>query len=539
MGRVASLTFRAGLATAAAIGAAQAADVSIVALDGSRTTVGELQAIEDDAFVLKTRSGIQQFSQDLHVCLGRACPADQSGPTDFGITARPSLVEVLLPLTLEGYVSASEGMAFFLDDRGRPVPASGEGIILDLSAPDGGEAPGFEVRLRSFEGESLADVAIRPPAGGSVFSALAEEDAQIAVSASVASDAEAELVRRAGGGDLRDPRQARVIALDGYAIVSNPGNPIASISLPEAAAVLAGQIDNWAALGGPDLPITVYSLPADSDAFDNVDKLILGPEGRRLGPAARIVETPRALTAAVATDPSGFGVISYSRKRDTYAIPLEGSCGMVVPPSPFTIKTEEYGLQTRVLAYNRADIAPEAQGLLDFIGGTSVDGVVAKSGLVNLSIVAETPANRIARIRAALEPADTPVSGDALRQMVLDMLESTRLSTTFRFSAGSTELDNKALRDLARVADHIATQAPRRVVLAGFADAAGAFDQNTRLSLLRAESVLEQLRATADRSAISGVEIVARGFGELGPVACNDTPEGRATNRRVEVWIEY
>lgn len=538
MGRVSSLTFRAALATAAAIGPARAADVTIIALDGSRTTIGELQSTEGGEYVLETRSGIQTFRHDLHFCKGRACPPDQSMPTDFGITAPPSLVGVLLPLMLEGYVASSDGMAFFLDDLGRPLPSSNEGIILDLDRPNDA-SPNFEARLHSYEGEDIADVAIHPPASGSIFEDLAQEHAHFAVSASVATDSEVDLVRRAGGGDLRDPGQARVIALDGYALISNPENRIASITAPEAAAVLAGRISNWSTLGGPNLPIVVYSLPVDSDEFGNVEKLLLGPEGRTLRADAQIVESPRALAAAVAADPAGFGVTSFSRMRDNHAIPLEGSCGMVVPPTPFTIKTEEYGLQTRVLAYNRADIAPEARGLLDFITSTAVDGVVAKSGMVNLSIIPEAPENRIIRIRAALEPADTPVSGDDLRQMVGDMLESTRLSTTFRFSAGSTQLDNKALRDLARVAGHIAENKPRRVVLAGFADAAGSFEQNTRLSLLRAESVLEQLRATAGRTAISGVEIVARGFGELGPVACNDNPEGRATNRRVEVWIEY
>jgi phosphate transport system substrate-binding protein len=36
---------------------------------------------------------------------------------------------------------------------------------------------------------------------------------------------------------------------------------------------------------------------------------------------------------------------------------------------------------------------------------------------------------------------------------------------------------------------------------------------------------------------LTGIKFFALGFGELSPVACNDTQEGKAINRRVEVWI--
>jgi len=73
-----------------------------------------------------------------------------------------------------------------------------------------------------------------------------------------------------------------------------------------------------------------------------------------------------------------------------------------------------------------------------------------------------------------------------------------------------------------------------RMQIEGHTDSVGSQDYNQKLSEDRAEAVhdyLIQAALPADR--IVGV----RGFGKIRPVATNDTPEGRQTNRRVEIVI--
>jgi outer membrane protein OmpA-like peptidoglycan-associated protein len=73
-----------------------------------------------------------------------------------------------------------------------------------------------------------------------------------------------------------------------------------------------------------------------------------------------------------------------------------------------------------------------------------------------------------------------------------------------------------------------------RMEIEGHTDSVGSDEYNMKLSLERAESVryyLLQSGVTADRI------VAARGFGEIRPVATNDTPEGRQSNRRVEIVI--
>lgn len=67
----------------------------------------------------------------------------------------------------------------------------------------------------------------------------------------------------------------------------------------------------------------------------------------------------------------------------------------------------------------------------------------------------------------------------------------------------------------------------------GHTDSSGSDEYNDRLSQRRALSV-------ADYIASQGVDprrFAVNGYGESDPIATNDTPAGRATNRRVEIYL--
>ena len=70
------------------------------------------------------------------------------------------------------------------------------------------------------------------------------------------------------------------------------------------------------------------------------------------------------------------------------------------------------------------------------------------------------------------------------------------------------------------------------VVLAGHTDNTGTARYNDGLSLRRAQAVESYL--TAERG-IPPNRLIVKGYGEGAPIATNDTAEGRAKNRRVEI----
>ena len=68
--------------------------------------------------------------------------------------------------------------------------------------------------------------------------------------------------------------------------------------------------------------------------------------------------------------------------------------------------------------------------------------------------------------------------------------------------------------------------------LKGYTDSIGSESYNQKLSQRRADAVRDAMikkGAPADR-------VVAKGYGESSPAASNATKEGRAENRRVELW---
>ena len=101
------------------------------------------------------------------------------------------------------------------------------------------------------------------------------------------------------------------------------------------------------------------------------------------------------------------------------------------------------------------------------------------------------------------------------------------------FPSGKAELaagDYASLHDLA---DWLAANPQARVELVGHTDGSGDPDANTALSLARADAVRAALAGLGADTARIGT----RGAGPAEPVASNDTPEGRAQNRRVEVVL--
>jgi outer membrane protein OmpA-like peptidoglycan-associated protein len=70
--------------------------------------------------------------------------------------------------------------------------------------------------------------------------------------------------------------------------------------------------------------------------------------------------------------------------------------------------------------------------------------------------------------------------------------------------------------------------------VAGHTDSFGSDSGNFELSKRRAESIRRYL---IDNTRISASQISAVGYGETKPVASNQTPEGRARNRRIDIVI--
>lgn len=106
------------------------------------------------------------------------------------------------------------------------------------------------------------------------------------------------------------------------------------------------------------------------------------------------------------------------------------------------------------------------------------------------------------------------------------------------FDVGEAEIREEALETAEDMAELLVLNPPRNIIISGHTDDTpivnADFSTNWELSVMRAVRFMEIVLENPD---LDPRDFSAKGFGEFEPVASNDTAEGRAQNRRVEVLI--
>lgn len=107
---------------------------------------------------------------------------------------------------------------------------------------------------------------------------------------------------------------------------------------------------------------------------------------------------------------------------------------------------------------------------------------------------------------------------------------------TLLYAPASVETDHGFHPFLLELTDVLKTpmRAGYRLVLKGYTDNEGPARMNLELSRRRAETLKRRL---IGQYRLEASRITAEGFGEENPAATNETPEGRALNRRVDIIV--
>jgi len=108
------------------------------------------------------------------------------------------------------------------------------------------------------------------------------------------------------------------------------------------------------------------------------------------------------------------------------------------------------------------------------------------------------------------------------------------LSGSVLFDTGKWDLKPDAKAEIDALAAKLATYSKGRVVVEGHTDNVGSDADNQTLSVNRAQAVLAYLKI---RPELSSFAFKAEGHGESRPTATNETEEGQAKNRRVDVVL--
>ncbi|SMO42979.1 Outer membrane protein OmpA [Balnearium lithotrophicum] len=133
-----------------------------------------------------------------------------------------------------------------------------------------------------------------------------------------------------------------------------------------------------------------------------------------------------------------------------------------------------------------------------------------------------------------VKPTEPPISEE---KPVAVVKEPNRVKVVMKdtvlFDFNSYHLKPEAKDVLRKVAKTLNRDPDTVIVIVGYTDSVGDFNYNVKLSEKRAEAVRNEL-------VLNGVDptrIVTFGCGPKHPIAPNNTPEGRALNRRVEILV--
>ena len=318
-------------------------------------------------------------------------------------------------------------------------------------------------------------------------------------------------------GDMTSPSNEHVLGLDGIAVIIHPANRVAKLTVDQVGAIFTGVVTDWKQVGGTPGAIAVYARDDKSGTYDTFKSLVLNKTPLVAG--AKRFEDSGELSSGVANDTRGVGFVGLSSIGGSKAVPVGPAGSTPLVPNRMTVGTEDYALSRRLFLYTgQTSAKSDVAKFIEFANSTKGQAAVEAAGFVPLTI----------RQEKTTVVATAPTDYSALVSNAL------RLSVDFRFRTGSSDPDNRGLKDLDRVTEFLSSSSVQtdRLMLFGFADSRGADALNQKLSEGRAAAVSGAL---AQRGVKAGV---VRGFGKALPVADNSTPEGQDKNRRVEVWVK-
>ena len=454
-------------------------------------------------------------------CTGPGCPDLTAFVAEFTLSGAPAMGAVLIPSLLESF-AARNGFAV------RRVVQSDQRFRYELT--------------ERVSGTLAARVTFRLNSSDEGFADLIAEEAEIALSLREVTPAEAALARTGEMGDLTAPGRSRIVALDALVPMVSASNPLASIDMGDLAAIFAGDIDNWAALGGQDAPIVLHLSSQSSGLTQSFVTRVLGQYGKTtLAPGITQHDDKTALADAVADDPFALGIGIFSDTGNAAPLALRGPCGFESTATITDIKTEDYPLTAPLFAYLPARRLPAlAREFLRYVGSPAAQPVIRRAGFVDQFPAAIPFQGQGARFAYAIDQAGGEIDLAELQRLVRTLSGYSRLTVTYRFEGGSSALDAQSRSNVALLAEALERGVfdDRSLLFVGFSDGDGPAAINLRISRSRAGAVRDAVRAAARTFDPSRLTLGIEAFGEAMPMACDEVEWGRGVNRRVEVWLK-
>ncbi|MDD5307197.1 MAG: OmpA family protein [Deltaproteobacteria bacterium] len=201
-------------------------------------------------------------------------------------------------------------------------------------------------------------------------------------------------------------------------------------------------------------------------------------------------------------------------------------------------KIFELRAENQTLAKRLTELGDNVQKLLGEKSNLAEDLAATRDREARLKREQEAQKARLAKYRQVIEKFRSLVSSGKLKIRIVRGRMVVELPSNILFPSGKDNLTDEGKAALTELAQILMTISDRDFQVAGHTDnvpiaRGGRFGSNWELSTARAVTVVKYMQ----EAGVNPARLSASGYAEYQPAASNDTEEGKATNRRIEIVL--
>ena len=168
-----------------------------------------------------------------------------------------------------------------------------------------------------------------------------------------------------------------ILCFDGIAVIVNPENSVADLTLQQIADIYTGKITNWSEVGGADAEIVLIGREAGSGTRSGFEEIVDVKDACKY--RQELSSTGDVITT-VAQNPGAIGYASLASVKDTVKAVKVGG----VEPGEATVRDGSYAIQRPFVLVTREgeELGEAAKAFFDYATSTEANEIIIAAGVV-------------------------------------------------------------------------------------------------------------------------------------------------------------
>ncbi len=221
------------------------------------------------------------------------------------------------------------------------------------------------------------DISVQGGGSGTGIAALINGTVDFANASREIKDEEREALE-AQGGTVVEHR----VAIDGIAVIVNPANGVADLTLEQLGRIYRGEITNWKDVGGADAEIVLLSRDSSSGTYEYFKEAVVAAddENAEYAASAKLLPSNQAIVEEVVGNEAAIGYVGLGYlSDDVQVVAIDG-----VEASIETAADGSYPISDLLYMYSDGEPEGVMAAYLEWILGSEGQQLVADEGFVPL-----------------------------------------------------------------------------------------------------------------------------------------------------------